>query len=218
LFCARFLKSVPHAHTETPTAHEGEPPPAEHPQSWGGRFNAAFNRGFERMVRLCLRVPGTTVAALMALFVVSLAIYPLLGVSFFPRTDAGQFTINLKAPTGSRLELTNNYVSKVEKLIKNTVAPDDYQITVSNIGVVNDFSSLYTSNSGAYTATIQTQLTDDHKTSSFAYMDRVQRAIEEQYPELRTFIQSGSMVDAVLNTGMPAPIDVQVTSPDLPED
>ncbi len=45
---------------------------------------------------------------------VSLAIYPFLGVSFFPRTDAGQFTINLKAPTGTRLELTNEYVAKVE--------------------------------------------------------------------------------------------------------
>jgi multidrug efflux pump subunit AcrB len=31
-------------------------------------------------------------------------------------------------------------------------------------------------------------------------------------------VQSGSMVDAVLNTGMPAPIDVQVTSSDLPGD
>jgi multidrug efflux pump subunit AcrB len=49
-------------------------------------------------------------------------------------------------------------------------------------------------------------------------MDRMQRVIHEQFPELRTFVQSGSMVDAVLNTGMPAPIDVQVTSPNLPED
>jgi multidrug efflux pump subunit AcrB len=45
-------------------------------------------------------------------------------------------------------------------------------------------------------------------------MDQVQRLLHEQYPELRTFFQSGSMVDAILNTGMPAPIDVQVASPD----
>ena len=41
---------------------------------------------------------------LTGVFIVSLVIYPLLGVAFFPRTDAGQFTINLKAPTGSRIE------------------------------------------------------------------------------------------------------------------
>ena len=46
-------------------------------------------------------------------------------------------------------------------------------------------------------------------------MDRVQRSIARQFPELRTFVQSGSMVDAVLNSGMPAPIDVQVVSPSL---
>jgi multidrug efflux pump subunit AcrB len=36
-----------------------------------------------------------------------------------------------------------------------------------------------------------------------------------QFPEIRTFFASGSMVDAILNMGMPAPIDVQVSSPDL---
>ncbi len=100
-------------------------------------------------------------------------------------------------------------MAKVEDLIKRTVTPGDFRTTVSNIGVVNDLSSLYTTNSGSYTATIQTQLTDDHKVSSYAYMDRfVQAAIRQQLPDLRTFsLQgSGSMVrDAVLNTGMPAP-------------
>jgi multidrug efflux pump subunit AcrB len=124
----------------------------------------------------------------------------------------------MKAPTGSRIELTNEYVAKVEDLIRKTIAPEDFRIVVSNIGVVNDLSSLYTTNSGSYAATIQTQLTDDHKVSSYVYMNRVQEEIRKQFPDLRTFVQSGSMVDAVLNTGMPAPIDVQVTSPDLPGD
>ena len=153
----------------------------------------------------------------MGAFVLSLGLFPLLGVSFFPRSDAGQFTINLKAPTGSRVELTNEYVSRVEDLIKKAVRPHDFRTIVSNIGVVNDLSSLYTTNSGSYTATIQTQLSADHETSSYEYMDRIKRLIGEQFPELRTFVQSGSMVDAVLNTGMPAPIDIQVTSPDLKE-
>jgi HAE1 family hydrophobic/amphiphilic exporter-1 len=210
LFCARFLKTVPHS-------HEGQAS-----GSWGTRFNAAFNRGFNRLldfyevwVRRALIRPGLTTALLMGLFVLSLGLYPLLGVAFFPRTDAGQFTINLKAPTGTRIEVTNEYVAKVEDLIKRTVTPEDFRMTVSNIGVVNDFSSLYTTNSGSYMATIQTQLADDHHISSNEYMDRVQRGIARQFPELRTFVQSGSMVDAVLNSGMPAPIDVQVVSPSL---
>jgi multidrug efflux pump subunit AcrB len=218
LFCSRFLKAIPHEHLEA-----GEK--SARRRSWGERFNAGFNRGFngvlgvyEKSVRGATRVPLLTVCLLLGAFVISLSLFPMLGLSFFPRSDAGQFTINVKAPTGSRLELTNEYISRVEELVKHTVAPDDFRITVSNIGVLNDLSSLYTTNSGAYTGTVQTQLTDDHKTSSFEYMDRVQRAIHQQFPELRTFVQSGSMVDAVLNTGMPAPIDVQVTSSDLPGD
>ena len=221
LFCSRFLKAVPHGHGE----HANGQTQPSGKLSWGARFNAAFNNGFnavldvyEKSVRVAVSRPLLTVIALMGVFVLSLGLFPLLGQSFFPRSDAGQFTINLKAPTGSRVELTNAYVAKVEDLIRHIVTPEDFRTIVSNIGVVNDLSSLYTTNSGSYTATIQAQLTDDHKTSSFVYMDRVQKAIREQFPELRTFVQSGSMVDAVLNTGMPAPIDVQVTSPNLPED
>jgi multidrug efflux pump subunit AcrB len=207
LFCARFLKGFHH--------HE----------AGGGimaRFNAWFNRGFnrvldvyERWVRRALRWPVFTALLLIGVFVASLAIFPLLGVAFFPQTDAGQFTINLKVPTGSRIEATDDYVSKVEQLVRQTVDPADFKMVVSNLGIVPDFSALYTTNAGPYTATIQVALTDSHRVSSFEYMERVRKELEKRYPDLRTFFSSGSMVDAILNMGAPAPIDVQVSSRDL---
>ncbi|MDE3165769.1 MAG: efflux RND transporter permease subunit, partial [Acidobacteriota bacterium] len=185
-------------------------------------FNAAFNRMFnrlldvyERSVRAVLRRPGLTVGALMLLFLASLGLYRFMGVAFFPQTDAGQFTINLKVPTGTRIEVTEQYVAKLEDLIRHTVTKDDYSMTVSNIGIVPDFSALYTTNAGPYTATIQVALKTEHKTSSFEYMTRLRQQIEAQYPNMRTFFSSGSMVDAVLNTGMPAPIDIQISASDL---
>ncbi len=221
LFCSKYMKSVPGAGHHT--ALEAETTlPEETGRSWGGRFNAAFNRMFnrvldfyERWVRRALQRPGWTVAALGGLFVASLAIYPFLGLAFFPRTDAGQFTINLKAPTGSRIEITEMYVAKIEDLVRHIVAPKDFKMVVSNAGVVPDFSALYTTNAGPYTATIQVALQDEHEVSSFEYMDRVRAAIQAQYPDLRTFLSSGSMQDAILNSGMPAPIDVQVSSREL---
>src|SRR6185437_15566738 len=120
--------------------------------------------------------------------------------------------------TGTRIELTEQYVKRVEDLIRQNIAPKDFNMTVSNIGFIAGFSSLYTTNSGAYMATIQTQLTDDHRTSSFDYMSRVRDAIAKDMPGVRTFFSSGSMVDAVLNSGMPAPIDVQVTGRNYPHD
>jgi len=237
LFCSRLLKVTHHGEGAGGT----EKAIGEHDQSewhrehahavavpnlslWD-RFNQRFNNGFNRLldfyeswVRRALRRPVFTVVALLAVFVLSLAIYPFLGLAFFPRTDAGQFTINMKAPTGSRIELTEDYVQKIENLIHQQIGSHDYKMTVSNIGVVNDFSSLYTTNSGSYTATVQTALADDHRVSSFEYMARVRRAIEDHFPEIRTFFQSGSMVDAILNSGMPAPIDVQVSGRNYPED
>jgi multidrug efflux pump subunit AcrB len=213
LFCSRFLRGV-HQAREAPHAIED--------RSWGTRFNSWFNAQFsalldvyERWVRRSLRRPGLTLGLLMGIFVLSLAIYPLLGLAFFPQTDAGQFTMNVKVPTGTRIEITEQYVSKIEDLIRRTVDPHDLKMIVSNIGVVNDFSSLYTTNAGQYTATIQTALNDDHRVDSLVYMDRVRRALAAGFPDVRAFFQSGSMVDAILNTGMPAPIDVQVSSRDL---
>ena len=212
LFCSKFLKAIPHAHaegaTEQTTTERG--------------FNAWFNRKFtvvldfyERSVRRALRRPGLTVALLMGVFVASLAIYPFLGRAFFPQTDAGQFTLNVKVPTGSRIEVTDQYVAKIEDLIRHNVPASDLKMIVSNIGVVNDFSSLYTTNSGQYTATIQAALNEGHKGSSLDYMEKVKNDLAAKFPDVRAFFQSGSMVDAILNSGMPAPIDVQVNTRDL---
>ena len=225
LFCSRYLKQVPVPHTEGHGEKEGEyeiEPTTPADRSWWDRFNAGFNRHFNKLldfyeywVRRALVRPGLTVALLAGLFLASLIIYPFLGLAFFPRTDAGQFTINLKAPTGTRIEVTEQYVAKVENLIRQAVDPKDFKLVVSNIGVVPDFSALYTTNAGPYMATVQVQLQDEHRRSSFDYMQQVQEEISKQYPEIRTFFQSGSMVDAILNMGMPAPIDVQVSSSEL---
>ena len=221
LFCSRFLKAVPGAGHNHHNEYEIEPTQSAS-KNWMDRFNARFNREFnklldfyEKWVRKAVQRPGLTVAALSGVFLVSLAIYPLLGLALFPKTDAGQFTINVKVPTGTRIEVTNQYVAQVEDLIRKQVAPKDLKLIVSNLGVVPDFSALYTTNAGAYTGTIQVQLNDDHEVSSFEYMDRIQKKMSEQFPDIRTFFSSGSMVDAILNSGMPAPIDVQVSSPDL---
>jgi len=207
LFCSKFLKGVHH--------EQGE---AGRESGFNAWFNRMFNRlldFYERWVRRALKRPAFTLTLLIGVFLASLAIYPLLGRAFFPQTDAGQFTMNVKVPTGTRIEVTDQYVAKIEGLIRSIVPPRDLKMIVSNIGVVNDFSSLYTTNSGQYTATIQAALNDDRKISSLIYMDRVKNALAAQFPEVRAFFQSGSMVDAILNSGMPAPIDVQVNTRDL---
>jgi multidrug efflux pump subunit AcrB len=214
LFCAFFLKPVHHA-------VEGN----ETKRSWGSRFHAGFNAKFEKMldfyeryVNKTLDRPREALTLFAVLFVLSFLLVPLVGVSFFPRSDAGQFVINVKAPTGTRIEVTNDYIKQVEDIVHQVVKPEDLNTVVSNIGVMADLSALFTPNSGMHTAFVQVGLKEDHKVSSFVYMQEVRRRIAIQLPQLRTYFQSGGLVDAVLNQGMPAPIDVQVSGMDLKTD
>jgi HAE1 family hydrophobic/amphiphilic exporter-1 len=191
-------------------------------QSWIDRIHAGFNRHFERMLdsydhwaKKALDRPREVVWGFLGIFALSLALYPFVGVSFFPRTDAGQFVINVKAPTGTRLELTESYIKKVEDIIRQVVRPGDLGTVVSNIGVTPDLSALSTPNSAMHTGFVEVGLREDHKVDSFTYMDQVRSRVATELPELRTYFQSGGLVDSVLNQGMAAPIDVQVSGADL---
>ena len=74
-------------------------------------------------------------------------------------TDAGQFVIRVKAPSGTRLEETENDIKKLEALIRGIVPENDLGMIVSNIGVDPGFSAIYTSNSAMHTAYVQVALT-----------------------------------------------------------
>jgi multidrug efflux pump subunit AcrB len=48
-------------------------------------------------------------------------------------------------------------------------------------------------------------------------MRRVRQRLSQKLPQLNTYFQSGGLVDAVINLGLPAPIDVQVSGNNLRE-
>ncbi len=182
------------------------------------RFNFYFDKllgKYDRTLNTALLKPLGTAVGLLGVSLLSLSLYPFLGVAFFPRTDAGQFVINVKAPSGTRVELTENYVKQVEDIVRQEVPKNELQMIVSNIGITPDFSAIYTSNSAPDTAFVQVSLKEDHKIGSYQYMDRVRDRLKREMPELNTYFQSGGLVDSVLNMGKPAPIDVQVSGSNL---
>jgi multidrug efflux pump subunit AcrB len=182
------------------------------------KFNVVFEKmlgKYDRSLARGLVRPLATVAGLVGISLLSFSLYPLLGVAFFPRTDPGQFVVNLKAPSGTRIELSNAYVKRVEEIVRQVVPPNELGIVVSNIGLTPDFSAIYTPNSASHTAFVQVSLKEDHKVGSYEYMNRVRRRLNADLPELSAYFQSGGLVDAVLNMGMPAPIDVQVSGNSL---
>ncbi len=212
LFCAKLIKGH-RGHDEGEIAA---------PKNWGARFNRWFNHWFRRMLDCyegllsqALLRPLATVLGITGIFILSLGLYPLIGEAYFPRTDPGQFVINLKAPTGTRIEITDQLVQKVEQIVRDVVPPKDLKIIVSNIGVQAGFSSIYTPNSGPHTAFVQAGLNAGHHLSSFQYMDLVRARLKKELPQVAAYFQTGGLVDAILNLGMPAPLDVQVTGMDM---
>ena len=214
LFCAKLIRG----HT---AAEHGEP------GAWasrGGKFNRWFNRKFNGLLdryqgtlNLALIRPAATVLGITGLFIFSLALYPLIGKAYFPRTDPAQFVINLKAPTGTRIELTSQLVGQVEEIVRQVVPSADLRILVSNIGVTPGFSSIYTPNAGPHTAFLQVGLKEEHRTSSFEYMERVRQRLSRELPQVAAYFQTGGLVDAILNLGLPAPLDIQVSGMDIEE-
>jgi len=217
LYCANFI----HLEDVGEEEHKAEDKPAE--RSFFKRFLARFNERFrallelyERWVTRALVRPGRTVTVILVGIAVLLAVvFPFVGTAYFPRTDPGQFVINVKAPSGSRLEVSNQYIARVEQDIRQVIAPNDLGMIVSNIGITPDLSAIYTSNSSTDTAFVQVSLKEEHSIGSYEYMRRVRRKLSEDLPELNTYFQAGGLVDAVINLGLPAPIDVQVKGNDL---
>jgi len=212
LFCAKFIHN---AHNEA--AHHAGRNPFQRFVRW---FNRRYDRGlmhYDMAVAKSLLRPGATVIGVLGVFLFSLALFPFMGLSFFPRTDPGQFVINVKAPSGTRLEITDQYIARVEDDIRSVIPAKDLGMIVSNIGITPDFSAIYTSNSGQHTAFVQVSLKEDHSKSSFAYMNLVRAKLRNDLPELSTYFQTGGLVDAVVNLGLPAPIDIQVSGNNMDE-
>jgi len=185
------------------------------------RFNSFFLKlliYYDKVVTKALQRPKRTVAFIGAGIVIGvLVLFPFVGTAYFPRTDPGQFVINVKAPTGTRLEVSDKYIAKLEDDIRRTVSPGDLGMIVSNIGITPDLSAIYTTNSAMHTAFVQVSLKEDHKIGSYEYMERLRRRLSTDVPQLSTYFQAGGLVDAVVNQGLPAPFDIQISDNNMAE-
>lgn len=214
LYCARFIRVDAHAEESR-----------ENQKGWLAKTVHGFNRVFrrlldyyERHVKRALENPGRTALYILGGIVLLIAaIFPFVGRAYFPRTDPGQFVINVKAPSGTRLEVSDRYIGQVESDIRSVIPKDELHMIVSNIGITPDLSAIYTPNSAMHTAFVQVNLTEDHKVGSYEYMERVRRKLAADLPELSTYFQAGGLVDSVVNQGLPAPLDVQVSDNNLDE-
>ena len=207
-----FLK----AHEE-----EGSHEPSRNPFV---RLQGGFERGFER-IRSAYRGLLETFIDHRRIFVggfllacfLSFALLPWLGQDFFPAVDAGEFTLHLRAPTGTRIEETAALCDHVENEIRKQIPQQEFAGVIDNIGLPYSGINLSYSNSapvGTQDADIIVTLSPKHHPTA-GYVHNLRLDLARTFPGVTFYFLPSDMVTQILNFGLPAPIDIQVVGNDL---
>jgi multidrug efflux pump subunit AcrB len=181
-----------------------------------------FQTRFERMRNAYRRLLGSAlahrklVAACFGLIVLACAaLIPFIGTDFFPRVDAGQIRLHVRAPAGTRVEETEAYFKQVEEIIRQTIPPAELSDILDNIGLPYSGYNIALSDTatiGSFDGEILVSLKPDHA-STWNYIRDLRNRLNRQFPGLTFFFQPADIVGQILNFGLPAPIDVQVIGP-----
>jgi multidrug efflux pump subunit AcrB len=188
---------------------------------WIWRVNAYVEEGLERFREWYAGVLGVALAhrgitlGLAAAFVGgSMLLIPAIGEDFFPSVDAGVFQLHIRAPAGTRLEQSELIFGAVERAIKRVISPAEIQLMRDNIGLagggvalaVGDLSII-----GPSDGQILVSLTPKHTRPTEVDQRIVLDTLQREFPEEQFWYQPADIVTQVLNQGLAAPIDVQIT-------
>jgi multidrug efflux pump subunit AcrB len=164
-----------------------------------------------------LKFPRLTIGGAFALLLLVLVIFtPILRREFFPEVDAGAFEIYVRAPTGTKIEVTEQKVARVEDFIRETL-DHDLEVIVSELGVTPDWSAAYTPNSGPMDAVVKVQLTEHRGKSAQQYVELLRRGLVESpdFSDLEFAFDAGGMIRGAMNEGKSTPINVRILGKNL---
>jgi multidrug efflux pump subunit AcrB len=204
------------------TGEHGESGTAEgHPLIW--RIHFAFNRRFERfrafytgLLDWALDHRAAVLSGFLIFALGSLSLAYLVGRDFFPTVDSGQIRLHAQAPAGTRVEKTELIFAEIEKEIRNVIPPGELDTILDNIGMPpGGFNLAFGDNAviGNNDGDILISLTQDHAPTEIT-TERLRKRLHEKFPDVVFFFEAANITNQILNSGLPAPIDVQVTGRD----
>ncbi len=200
--------------------HHHEPPPA---WNLAARFQRAFERGFEsvrygyrNLLEGCVRRRALFVPLFLAGCGSIFLLLPWLGQDFFPVVDSGRFNLHFRAKSGTRIEETARIGDEVENELRRIIPPEEIASMIDNIGL--PYSSINMSYStsapiGTMDADVLVELKKDHRPTA-DYMREVRERLPRRFPGVSFYFTPADIVSQILNFGLPAPIDIQVSGPD----
>jgi multidrug efflux pump subunit AcrB len=186
-----------------------------------GRISDSFERGFLRLAGAysgaldwALAHSRVVIAVCLTFAFGSLVLYPFIGRDFFPSVDAGQLRLHVRAPPGTRIEETEIYFQRVEDFIRQVIPAAEVNGITDNIGIPNSINLALSDSVTVGTADgeILVALNTPHHPTA-GYLKTLREELPRRFPEVEFFTQPADIVSQILNFGLPAPIDIQVTGP-----
>jgi multidrug efflux pump subunit AcrB len=188
-----------------------------------GRFHDAFNRGFERMrseyallLSYLLEHRFIVPAAAVLILGLGATMLTFVGRDFFPAIDGGQIQLHVRAPAGTRIEVTEAIFQAVEDNIRRVIPVKDRELIVDNIGLpARTYNLAFTDGStiGVNDGIIQVALKDGHAPTA-DYVRKLRQILPAAFPEETFYFQPADIVTQILNFGLPAQIDVRTVGYD----
>jgi multidrug efflux pump subunit AcrB len=147
----------------------------------------------------------------------SFVLVPWLGRDFFPSVDAGQITMHVRAPIGTRIEETARLFDQIEADIRRVIPAEELGSVIDNIGLPYSNTNLAYSNTGTIgpqDGDIFISLRETHRATN-DYLYRLRELLPQQYPGTTFSFLPADIISQILNFGLPAPIDIKVTGPNI---
>jgi multidrug efflux pump subunit AcrB len=141
-----------------------------------------------------------------------------LGRAIFPTVDAGQFTLRMRAPAGTRIEETEKLANKALDIVRREVGPENVEITLGFVGVQNaayPINTIYLWTSGPEEAVLQVQLNSKAAIRVADLEERLRQKLSQDLPRVRYSFEPSDIVNKVMSFGTTTPIEVAVSGPDL---
>jgi CzcA family heavy metal efflux pump len=175
----------------------------------------AFRARYRKFLLWVLKNRNKNLIVALTIFVGSLCLYPFIGKELFPPVDSGQLIIRVRAQSGLRIEKTEELVNQIENVIRQRIPEGDLKMMISNIGVLLDWPAAYTPNSGPQDTFINLQFSESRKETAQQYADMLRTELEGRFPGVEFAFDTGGLITAALNFGLPSPIDIQVQGNEL---
>jgi multidrug efflux pump subunit AcrB len=138
-----------------------------------------------------------------------------LGREYFPHVDAGQIRLQVRLPTGLRLEETAQRLADIQREIREIVPASELQTVYEQIGIPDAVNLAWVDSAvvGSFEAEVMLQLRSPHGPSA-DYLAKIRERVAQKYPDVKVFERPPDATSRTLAGSAVGALEVRVNGRD----